>query len=348
MVRLLLFICLFPVTALAQDITGTWEGYLETSGSKLIYELVINQDGDQFSGYALTIFKFDGTENIGIKTIKLNKRKGQVTFEDGEMIYNNYSTPPRRVKLFADLHLGVSQGLMTMRGSFFTRSLDMRARNENEFVGTIRLQKQNTNRPSKLLAKLEELHQKDSLLLAQKDKQPVAPVLANNNKEEKKEASAEPKEEKTPQPDFQVKNKTASVSGKAPELKVAAPTVTKRPAFEVVNRKTEVIQNVSFDSDSLILSLYDNGEVDGDTVSVILNNQVIIARKGLNTQINRYVVHVTPELSESLSLVLYAENLGRIAPNTGLLVIQDGNNRIEIRFEGDLQKNAAVILRRRR
>lgn len=348
MIRLFLLICLLPVTALAQDITGTWTGYLQTSGNKLNYELVINQDGEQFSGYAMTVFKFDGTENVGIKTIKLKKSKGQVTFEDGEMIYNNYSTPPRRVKLFADLHLGTSSGLMTMRGSFFTRSLDMRARNENEFVGTIRLQKQNSNRSSILLAKLEDLHQQETLLAAQTKKQEDSLVLAKNK--EQKETRAVEKAEDVPEPDFQIKNKTASITGKAPQLKMStpSPTPSRRAAFEVVNRKTEVIQNVFFTSDSLILSLYDNGEVDGDTVSVLLNDQVIIARKGLNTQINKYVVHLTPEMNDSLRLILYAENLGRIAPNTGLLVVQDGSTRTEIRFEGDLQRNAAVVLRRRR
>jgi hypothetical protein len=35
---------------------------------------------------------------------------------------------------------------------------------------------------------------------------------------------------------------------------------------------------------------------------------------------------------------MYAENLGSIAPNTGLLVVKDGSNQYEVRFSGDLQK----------
>ena len=52
--------------------------------------------------------------------------------------------------------------------------------------------------------------------------------------------------------------------------------------------------------------------------------------------------------SDSMKLIMYAENLGSIAPNTGLLIINDGNIRHEIRFEGDLQKNAAVMLKRKK
>jgi hypothetical protein len=39
---------------------------------------------------------------------------------------------------------------------------------------------------------------------------------------------------------------------------------------------------------------------------------------------------------------MYAENLGSLPPNTGLLVLQYDNKRQEIRFSGDLNKNAAI------
>jgi hypothetical protein len=50
---------------------------------------------------------------------------------------------------------------------------------------------------------------------------------------------------------------------------------------------------------------------------------------------------------ESLMLIMHAESLGLIPPNTGLLIIQDGNNRHEIRFESDMQKSSAIILRKK-
>jgi len=47
-------------------------------------------------------------------------------------------------------------------------------------------------------------------------------------------------------------------------------------------------------------------------------------------------------------LVLYAENLGKYPPNTGLLIVHDGNDTYQIRFSADLQQNAAVIFKRKR
>jgi hypothetical protein len=121
-----------------------------------------------------------------------------------------------------------------------------------------------------------------------------------------------------------------------------------KAAVALAQRKTEIIRNVLFSSDSLVLSLYDNGTVDGDTVSVVLNGEVIIARKGLSENAIKTTIHIPPGQGDSLQLVMYAENLGSIPPNTGVLIIQDGKIRNEIRFAGDMQKSSAVILKRRR
>jgi len=138
---------------------------------------------------------------------------------------------------------------------------------------------------------------------------------------------------------------TPSKQTEAKPLPVTASIVS---AAEVTKRKTETIQSVYFKSDSLVLSLYDNGEVDGDTVSVVLNGKVILANQGLTTNAITKTIYMTPDLGDSLQLVMYAENLGSIPPNTGLLILQDGKDRYEIRFAGDFKKNSAVLLRRKK
>ena len=119
--------------------------------------------------------------------------------------------------------------------------------------------------------------------------------------------------------------------------------------FRSLNKRTiETIKTVYFSTDSLILTLYDNGEVDGDTVSVVINGKVFMGKKGLSTKPVSETFYVTQETGDSLQMIMYAENLGTIAPNTGLLIIQDGRDRYEIRFSGDLNKNAAIIFKRKR
>jgi hypothetical protein len=119
-------------------------------------------------------------------------------------------------------------------------------------------------------------------------------------------------------------------------------------AADIALRKTEVIRSIDFKADSLVFILYDNGTVDGDTVSIVLNGAVIIPKQGLSEKAYRKVIYIPSEPGDSLLLVMYAENLGSIPPNTGLLIIEDGDERQEIRFEGDMKKSSAVILRRTR
>jgi len=119
-------------------------------------------------------------------------------------------------------------------------------------------------------------------------------------------------------------------------------------AAEIATRKIESIRSVDIKSDSLLLTLYDNGEIDGDTVSVLLNGEVIMPMEGLSLKAINKTIYLTPEMGDSIVLIMYAENLGSIPPNTGLLVIHDGEDVYEIRFTGDLEKNSSIILKRKR
>ena len=126
-----------------------------------------------------------------------------------------------------------------------------------------------------------------------------------------------------------------------PEIKIAS------EADFIQQRKTVAPQIVEFRSDSLELKLYDNGEIDGDTVSVLLNGEILLAKQGLKASAIKKTIYIQPGTNE-ISLVLYAENLGKYPPNTGLLVVHDGEDVYQIRFSADLQQNAGVVLRRKK
>jgi hypothetical protein len=293
-----------PLKNFAQDITGTWSGFLMVNDTKVPYELVISGDKKNLSGYSMLTFTFDGVENVGVKTMEIKIKRTSIAIEDGELIYDNYSTPSRRVKLYGTLVWVGRDSTMTLAGTLATRSMDMRARNENNFKGTIKLQRKPLGK-SKLLSKLGEMGLADNLSFMQ----------------------------------HAVKKEVATVLVKEKEVV--------RSSTEVVKRETEIIRTVLFRSDSLVISLYDNGEIDGDTVSLVLNGNIILSKQGLTDKAIRKTI-ATSEIGDSAKLVLYAENLGRIPPNSGLLILQDGNEQYQVSFSGDLQKNSAVILRRRR
>lgn len=147
---------------------------------------------------------------------------------------------------------------------------------------------------------------------------------------------------------------------KTEPIKVAPPVVVTPPApvkkadpvdataaIDVNKRKVETIQAVYFKSDSLELTLYDNGEVDGDTVSVVINGNVIMPKVGLSTKAFKKTIS-TKDVGDSIQLIMYAETLGSLPPNTGLLIVYDGKDRYEIRFSGDMQKSSAIVFRRKK
>jgi hypothetical protein len=154
-----------------------------------------------------------------------------------------------------------------------------------------------------------------------------------------------------------VKNAAPSPEPKkeTPVAAVAKPqpvTVFEKPsqqvgAAEIDKRVTKSDQSFYFESDSLLLTLYDNGEVDGDTVTVLMNGNVVFSKVGLTTRANSKTIYITPNM-DSVNLVMYAESLGEIPPNTGLLIVNDGEKRYDVRFSADLKTNAAIILRRKK
>jgi hypothetical protein len=363
--RFFLILFFLPLHLPAQDITGIWTGYLEAAGSKLPFELAISGGGkENFTGYSHTTFTFNGVDNIGVKTIELKNKKGNVSLEDGELVFSNYTTPPRRVKMIGKMFLRTSDSMLVLNGSFFTRTIDFREPDKTSFTGTIYLRKQKGFPQTKLIAKLEEIGLLHTLSFAPeqyKKKEEPAIAVVNKTPEAllKKENTAVLQETETKniakskqKPKATEEKKEADKKTELPVNKNSVAAITtpqiNKAAASISKRKTEVIRNVFFTSDSLVLSLYDNGTIDGDTVSVVLNGEVIIAKKGLSENAIRTTIHLTPDKGDSLQLVMYAENLGTIPPNTGVLIVQDGNNRNEIRFAGDMQKSSAVILKRKR
>jgi hypothetical protein len=115
----------------------------------------------------------------------------------------------------------------------------------------------------------------------------------------------------------------------------------------VSQRKNATIQSLYFKNDSLVLSLYDNGIVDGDTVSVYMNGENIISRQKLKEAATKKTIYISSNM-DSVQLVLFADNLGSIPPNTGLLTVRDGDDVYQVRFSADLQTNASIILRRKK
>lgn len=113
----------------------------------------------------------------------------------------------------------------------------------------------------------------------------------------------------------------------------------------IVKRQVEIIEALEVSEDSVVLSLYDNGEIDGDTVSVFLNNELIVSKVGIKASAYKKTIAVPK--GEIIQLTLFAENLGSIPPNTGLLIVTTTNERYQVNFSSTLNKSSSIVLKRK-
>jgi hypothetical protein len=109
-------------------------------------------------------------------------------------------------------------------------------------------------------------------------------------------------------------------------------------------RKNNLVQTLIVSSDEIVIKLYDNGEIDNDTVSLYVNGQLVLANKRLSTTPIIYTLKMD-ETSPDQTIVMVAENMGRIPPNTSLMIVHDGTNRHQVSITSTEQKNAMVRFR---
>lgn len=361
---------LFPLQVFAQDISGVWKGYMynDTTKENIQYELAISEFNGKLDGYSRTVFIIDSVKNIGVKSLKIKVKDGHYNIEDDKLIYNNYPEPPAKgVKQSSILTFSENDSAEVLSGSWSTN----RTKIYKPLAGTVFLEKKKKIKPeetaivanliqlglTKKLSFLTPPPASDNMLAintkpALPEKAIPAPEEPKPTKKEEKAITARERKEK----EKVIKEEKIQAEKAKENAAKPTPTIKKEivipppppPAADIEKRIITNIRTVEIAHDSLVFSLFDNGAIDGDTVSVLLNGKVIMPRVGLLEKAVNKTIYITPDMGDSIRVVMYAENLGSIPPNTGLLVVRDGERNYEILFSGDLKKNAEIILVRKK
>jgi hypothetical protein len=116
---------------------------------------------------------------------------------------------------------------------------------------------------------------------------------------------------------------------------------------EYAERKNVVVNEIEVESDTVMISMYDNGEIDGDIISIFYNQKLILYNQKLTHKSIRIKLPID-SLQQVNELSMFAENLGLIPPNTAMMVIDDGKNRFELSLSSSLEKNATVRIKRKK
>lgn len=120
---------------------------------------------------------------------------------------------------------------------------------------------------------------------------------------------------------------------------------TCQPGHIVLNRIVESafegIQEILVDTGNIRLDFYDNGEIDNDSISVVVNNKTILANQKLGAR--PVTMNVRMENDKQMQeVIMKAENLGSIPPNTALLIVTAGKKRYKLYVTSTDKRNAAV------
>ena len=125
---------------------------------------------------------------------------------------------------------------------------------------------------------------------------------------------------------------------------VVSPLESKKPvAKELKERENKIAKIIEAEGDEIVIELYDNGQIDNDTVTVYHNNHPVVIKKRLCHQPIKLRIKVDPSRPRN-EFVMVADNLGFIPPNTALMIITVGRQRYEVTLTSTDQKNATVIV----
>jgi hypothetical protein len=345
-------IALLPMKGFSQNLTGIWRGWFSTeSGEQYKYELQIDQTKtNRISGvsYSYLDTRFYGKATLTGSYAKKNKSALIQEIKTVEVKMSGGSVACIMKCLFTYSKSGKEEFLEGSFTSGYEKSDPLMGikRGGNCGGGTIFLRKVPTSdfyiEPF-LRNKPQIKKDNPPRTTTTHTKPQTKPVVTNKTATNKPPVTKNQTATKTqvitqPKQDTIKRNSNPVVIDKPKEI----PTITIPETTR--SRQNELVKILTVNNENISVRLYDNGEVDGDSISVYLDGKAIVSNKGLSTQ----PITLNVKLDESSPdhvLVMVAENMGRIPPNTSLMIVQDGDKRFQVSITSTEQKNAMVRFR---
>lgn len=120
--------------------------------------------------------------------------------------------------------------------------------------------------------------------------------------------------------------------------------IKKHKFFPISVQKRKIADKKEFTTESryVVLEIWDNAQVDGDTVSLNFNGNWILKDYGLVR--GKKQVFLKLEEGQSNELIFYAKNLGKISPNTTAITLIDKSEKKEFEINSNLDENGKITL----
>jgi hypothetical protein len=363
---LLSFLLFFAFSAYAQNITGIWRGYFVQNSygyadDRYKFEIQLDQlsnngiHGVTYS-YKTTVF-YGKADVTGIYTKKTNN----LIINETKLVEVKIGDLSEPCLMTCYLEYNKMGNIETLTGTYSSRNLKDKG---DCGSGKVYLEKTTTSdfyKEDFLVKKENETKKKAGTASRSKAAPKTAPnkPLAQNNTASKNNATQRPLANSTQKP--AIKPGAEGDLIQKPEQKTTPPPTVVAPPKEdkdvpikvpkpglpkpevIRKRSNELVKTLYTSAKEIKIDLYDNGEIDGDSISVYDNNRLIVSRKGLSDKPISFSVKLNDD-EPVHEFTMVAENLGSIPPNTALMIINAGGKRYELFITSTEQKNAKVVI----
>ncbi|MFM7223080.1 MAG: hypothetical protein ACKO03_06605 [Bacteroidota bacterium] len=329
-------------TSYSQQLSGQWIGSFvsnenrESRGTDYVLEIEVS--GNQVSGYSYTYFSLSGKRYYVICRLKGTFDKGSKSLVVNEVEKVKTNTPP-------DFENCLQTHQLTYLKQKDKEALEGKwkpfSKESNCGTGITQLERKalvKNTAPSAPKASSPSTTKTASPTkkapVPQKEQVIPTPVPPAAKTESPTTASRQALNHEQAEKKSTTKSALSSESGTKREL----PESTKE---KLTKRNYQVIRTIEVANPIIKIDVYDNGQIDGDVVSIFLNQQQLVASKMLTAQPISLQIKVEDEEAE-YDLIMYAESLGSIPPNTALMIVYSGKERYEINISSNEQTSGAI------
>lgn len=331
------------VIALGQEFKGQWKGqftdnstsFIGLGGDRCDYVLELETSGNDVTGYSYTYFNDGGKRYYTICRLKgrVNKQSHYIEVTEVERTKTNVPNHIRNCFQVHKLTYYKKDDVQTLEGSWSPAPNQDGDCGYGTTVLSRRILKKEpplfNNATARTTVKPpKKPDTKPAINLADKNKPVTPPVTI------KPPVIAPPIVKTTPPVKPEAKIPTPPVLKADPEIKP-------RPEITLEKRNSNLLKTIELENETFKVDLYDNGDIDGDSISVFFNGKLVLSHKRLSDKPISLTLNID-ENKDINELVMYAENLGEIPPNTALMVVNDGGHRYEVRITSDLEKSGAI------
>ena len=358
---LLLLLNWLPTLLLGQDLSGKWKGIFtpnqDQDGQVYYYELEIKE----FPNHSLSVITFTKiSNNFSAKAIAngMHSESTQLVsvvetkFENMQLLGNYQACLMTNYLTYSN-----NGGREILKGTYISSnsklgkdcgSGSVYLKKEVPFVKIIPNNNQSQNKkttiPNSKIAPKQNKLTVDKNNIAKSIPATKNIIIPNSNKtilgtpqKIAKEADSTLNEQHI----VKTTKENASPSNEVENTKLANRTPIL--PYVLVGRENKLVNKITVNVSHISLDLYDNGTIDNDTIMVYDNKKQILYNQRLSYKPIHFELDFTKEMTEH-EIIIVAQNLGTVPPNTALIILKNGITRKEYFITSTLQTNAMIII----